>query len=192
MGLVRCHQSVWAFSDFHQLGENDQRAAQDVFRLRQIHYYYFAATAKYNKDHLDACLDDQVVLKQKLFEHAGEPWEGDNNTLKSDLIRMSQQWQNLTVHSIGQQSNCPVQYSSQDIQECFNLETEQQQADEEMAKSRNCLGVAIDGCVPHDRYVMAKEMSENFKAEAIAIADSEETAMQIKKHWPFDDHDEDE
>lgn len=35
-------------------------------------------------------------------------------------------------------------------------------------------------------------MSEKFKADAILLADSEELAAQIQRHWLFDDFDEDE
>lgn len=54
-----------------------------------------------------------------------------------------------------------------------------------MEKSRNCLGISVDGWVPTERYDAAKEQSEKFKAEAIALAEFEEAAEQIRKHWPF-------
>ncbi|KAF7125332.1 hypothetical protein CNMCM5793_001510 [Aspergillus hiratsukae] len=47
------------------------------FQRRQLHYYYFAATAKYNDDHFSALTEDGVVPKQQLFGHASDPWEGD-------------------------------------------------------------------------------------------------------------------
>lgn len=177
-------------ADFDHLNEEEKEAAKEVFRRRHLHYYYFAATAKFNNDHFDACTDDGVILKQKLFQHAGDPWEGDSVTLKADLIRASQSWQELTSGSTD--VHCPLSYSSAEIGECLRLKTEQDLADEDMEKSRKCLGISVDGWVPAEGYDAAKEQSEKFKAETIALAESEEAAEQIRKHWPFDGHDENE
>lgn len=176
-------------ANFDDLDENEKMAANEAFRKRHLHYYYFAATAKFNKDHFDACTDDGVILKQKPFQHAGDPWEGDSVTLRADLIRASQRWQQIANDT---SSCCPLSYTTAEIDECLGLEVEQKLADEDMEKSRNCLGVSIDGWVTLERYDVAKELSESFKAEAIALADSEKTVEQIRKHWPFDDHDENE
>lgn len=176
-------------SDFDQLGENEQEAARINFQQRQLHYYYFAATAKFNDDHFSACTEDDVVLKQQLFQHTGDPWEGDSVTLKADLIRVVQNWERLYASTV---SVCPLHYSPAEIDGCLRLEEEQRLADDDMEKSRNCLGVSGDGWVPTERYSEAKKMSEKFKAEAILLADSEEVAAQIQRHWPFDEHDEDD
>lgn len=131
-----------------------------------------------------------MVLKQKLFQHAGDPWEGDSVTLKADLIGASQCWQELTSGEVD--TPCPLSYSATEVDECLSLKAEQQLADEDMEKSRNSLGISVDGWVPTDRYDAAIEQNESFKAETIALAESEEAVEQIKKHWPFDDHDENE
>lgn len=130
-------------------------------------------------------------MKQKLFQHAGDPWERDNVTLKADLIRTSQCWQEL-IRGQTSTSTCPLHYSTAEVDECFRLEAEQKLADEDMEKSRKCLGISVDGWVTLERYNAAKELSEHFKAETIALADSEKVVEQIRKHWPFDDHDENE
>ncbi|GAQ10811.1 hypothetical protein ALT_8132 [Aspergillus lentulus] len=132
-------------SDFDQLGENEQEAARIDFQQRQLHYYYFAATAKFNDDHFSACTVDEVVLKPQLFQHAGDPWEGDSVTLKADLIRVVQNWERLYASTV---SVCPLHYSPEEIDECLRLEEEQRLADDDMEKSRNCLGVSGDGGVP--------------------------------------------
>lgn len=176
-------------ANLDRLNEKEKEAAKEVFRRRQLHYYYFAATAKFNQDHFDACTDNKVVLKQKLFQHAGDPWEGDSVTLKADLIRASQCWKELIS---GVDTLCPLTYSTTEVDECLGLKAEQELADEDMEKSRNSLGISVDGWVPTERYDVAKEQSENFKAETIALAESDDAVEQIRKHWPFDDHNENE
>ncbi|KAG2022009.1 hypothetical protein GB937_004103 [Aspergillus fischeri] len=173
--------------DFDQLGESEQEAARINFQQRQLHYYYFAATAKFNDVH--SCTEDEVVLKQQLFQHAGDPWEGDSVPLKADLIRAVQNWESLCAVT---DSTCPLHYSPEEIDKCLRLEEEQRLADDDMEKPRNCLGVSGDGWVPTERYSEAKKMSEKFKEDAILLADSEEVVAQIQRHWPFGDHDEDE
>ncbi|GIJ83906.1 phosphotransferase enzyme [Aspergillus pseudoviridinutans] len=176
-------------SDFDRLGKNEQEAARMIFQRRQLHYYYFAATSRFNDDHFSAYIEDEVVPKQQLFQHAGDPWEGDSVTLRADLIRATQTWQMLCGST---DVVCPLHYFPEEIDGCLRLEEEQRSADDDMEKSRNCLGVSSDGWVPTERYSEAKRMSEKFREDAILLADSKEVAAQIQRHWPFDDYDEDE
>lgn len=120
-----------------------------IFQQRQLHHYYFAATAKYNDDHFSALTEDGVVPKQHLFEHAGDPWEGDSVTLKADLIRATQNWEMLSALK---DAVCPLHYSPEEIDECLRFEEEQRDADDYMEKSRNILGMSIDGWTPTERY----------------------------------------
>lgn len=142
-------------------------------------------------------MNDQIVLKQQLFQHAGDPWEGDSVTLRADLIRAGQRWGELTqkpdYHDTSNTNNNPLGfYTPGEIDKCLTLNAEQRQSDEDMAKSRNYLGVSVDGWVPKERYDTAKELSERFKDQAVMLADSEEDVAQIRRHWPFDYRDEDE
>ncbi|KAL1978987.1 hypothetical protein VTN96DRAFT_7615 [Rasamsonia emersonii] len=178
--------------NFTQLNEKEQEAALDLFRRRQLHYYYFAMTAKFNKEHFDACTDEQVVLKQKLFQHAGSPWEGDNISLKADLIRATRRWREIASMGDVKCYSCPLNYSSEEVEKCLKLEAEQREADEDMERSRSYLGVTVDGWVSTERYDNSKELNERLKAEAIASAESEDIRAQIEKNWPFNDRDEDE
>lgn len=149
-------------------------------------------TAKFNKEHFDACTDEQVVLKQKLFQHAGSPWEGDNISLKADLIRATRRWREIASMGDVKCYSCPLSYSSEEVEKCLKLEAEQREADEDMERSRSYLGVTVDGWVSTERYDDSKELNERLKAEAIASAESEDIRAQIEKNWPFNDRDEDE
>lgn len=178
--------------NMQQMSEEEQAVLKDLHRRRQLHYYYFAATARLNRDHFEACTYEHGVLRQKLFQRASNPWEGDNVTLKADLIRAIQHWPDLTVSKDGNIPRCPLSYPNAEVEECLKFDAEQREADEDMKKSRSCLGVTADGWVPTEGYDHAKELSERFKAEAIELAESDFVRAQIRKHWPFDDHNEDE
>jgi hypothetical protein len=170
-------------------GKTNKKPQETIFNNANSHYYYFAPTAKLHDDHFSACMEDGAVLKQQLFQPAGDPSEGDSVTLKADLISAVQNWERLCT---SMDTICPLQYSPEEIDECLQLEKEQRLADDDVEKSRYCLGVSSDGWVLTERYSEAKKMSEKFKEDAIVLADSEEVAAQIQRHWPFDDHDEDE
>ena len=51
---------------FDQLSQEEQDVLKDLYRRRQLHYYYIAATARLNKDHFEACTNEHGMLKQKL------------------------------------------------------------------------------------------------------------------------------
>lgn len=102
-------------ADFDHLNEEEKEAAKEVFRRRQLHYYYFKPQPNLTK----TILTHGVVLKQKLFQHAGDPWEGDSVTFKADLIRASQCWQELI--NGGTDIHCPLIYSTAEIDECLRL-----------------------------------------------------------------------
>jgi hypothetical protein len=178
--------------NLEQLSEEEQDRLKELYRRRQLHYYYIAATARLKKDHFEACVLDLVVLRQKLFQHAGRPWEGDNITLKADLIRAVRYWPELANTEDGRVPDCLLSYSDDEVEERLRLDAEQREADEDMEKSRNCLGTTVEGWVPVDRYDQAKELGEKLKMEAMEWAESESVKEQIRRHWSFDDHDEDE
>ena len=68
------------------LDGQQQAVALELFRKRQLHYYYLAATVKHNTLHFHALWEDFGMFKQRLFDHASSPWEGNNVSLKADLI----------------------------------------------------------------------------------------------------------
>ena len=112
--------------------------------------------------------------------------------MRADLIQAMQRWPELTTTENGYVPHCPLSYSDAEVEKCLKFDAEQREADEDMEKSRSCLEVTVEGWVPAERYDHAKELSEKFKTEAIELAESDFVRTQIQKHWPFDDHDEDE
>lgn len=79
-------------SDFDALGEIEQLEQVELFRKSQLHYLYVKLTAELHPEHYDALTCDFSALRQRLFHHASDPWEGDNITLKADLIALAKNW----------------------------------------------------------------------------------------------------
>lgn len=176
--------------NFAELDPQAQDEARELHRRRQLHFFYVDYTAKLNEEHWNAIRCDHVVLRQRLFQHAGAPWEGDNVTLKADLIRAMKVWPDLTTIGDGNVPGCPLTYPASEIEDCLQREAEQKDADSQLDSSRRWLGINIDGWVPLDRYKEAKELNQKLKSEALEVAETELEKHELQNHWPFDDHDE--
>ncbi|KAI9848391.1 MAG: Phosphotransferase enzyme [Sclerophora amabilis] len=176
--------------NFAQLSAQKQDAERELYRRRQLHFFYVTTTAKLNEDHFDACSLDHVVLRQRLVQDAGAPWEGDNVTLKADLIRATQEWPELASAESGDDPKCPLTYSAAEIESCLKLDWKQKEANSCMNDARRRLGINIEGWVPAEGFQEAKALSEKLKAEAMEVAETGLEREEIQSHWPFDNHDE--
>jgi hypothetical protein len=182
--------------DFDELSENKQFEQVLLLRRRQLHYFYVAATAKHNPVHYDALTYDFSTLRRKLFDHASSPWEGDNVTLKTDLIELRKNWSNITTPVQGTSDNamppCPIDFSKDEVEDCLRLNTAQVEADEQLQACRDAIGIGSEGWVPLDQYDKIKQREAKLKADALEAAESEHERLMLREHWIFDDFDEDE
>lgn len=179
--------------NFNYLDEQQQAAALQVFQKRQLHYYYLAATVKHNKIHFDALWEDFGMFKQRLFDHASSPWEGDNVTLKADLIEATETWSRIAAPGAdGTVAPCPISYSKEEIAECLRLYRKIREIDEQEENMKGSLGVGHDGWVPNERYKESKALNAKMKAYALEFAESDFERQMLDRHWPFDDQDEQE
>ncbi|CZT05320.1 uncharacterized protein RAG0_11472 [Rhynchosporium agropyri] len=174
---------------FDSMSDADQAEASEQYRRRQLHYYYFVATYKYNKPHFDALCLDSTMPKQKLQQYAGTPWEGDNITLKAELIRAVKNWPELTASKGGEAPACPIHFSDEEVEQCLRIEAEQNHVDVQMERIRDRLAVSTDGWTSTERYEDAREENEHVKAEALDGQD-DATRNEVLDNWPFDDHEE--
>ena len=172
---------------FNNMSDADRAQALEQYRRRQLHYYYFVATYKYNKPHFNALCLDSTMPKQKLQQYASTPWEGDNITLKAELIRAVKNWPALTAGKDGSVPACPIQFSDEEAEQCLRIEAEQNHIDLQMEKIRDRIGISTDGWTSIERYEDALEENEHVKAEALDGED-EATRNEILENWPFDDH----
>jgi len=175
--------------EISNMSDADQAQALEQYRRRQLHYYYFVATYKYNKPHFDALCLDSTMPKQKLQHYASTPWEGDNITLKAELIRAVRNWPELTAGKDGNVPACPIHFSDEEAGECLRIEAEQNHIDLQMEKIRDRIGISTDGWTSNERYEDALEENEHVKAEALDGED-EATRSEVLENWPFDDHEE--
>jgi len=72
------------------------------------------------------------MSKQKLQQYASTPWEGDNITLKAELIRAVKNWPALTTGQDGNVPACPIQFSDEEVEQCLRIEAEQNHIDLQM------------------------------------------------------------
>lgn len=89
-------------------------------------------------------------------------------------------------------SPCPISFSDEEIEECLGIEEQQEEADAEMDKIRNIIGISVDGWTSHEMYKHAREQARFIKENALSYAENEHERQMINTHWPFDDHDETE
>ncbi|KAG9200433.1 Phosphotransferase enzyme [Epicoccum nigrum] len=142
--------------DFDEMNEHEQFKQVLLLRRRQLHYFYVAATAKLNPIHYGALTRDFSTLRRKLFDHASSPWEGDNITLKTDLIELAQNWSDVikSNSNTGNEAGplCPVRFSEEDIKHSLDLNAAQLEADEQIQACGDAIGIGPEGWVPLDQY----------------------------------------
>ena len=135
----------------------------------------------------DALTYDFSVLRRKLFDHASSLWEGDNVTLKANLIDLTRNWSQIATTD-----PCPISFSEDEISECLRLKTAQVEADEQLQACRDAVGIGPEGWVPLEQYGEKKQRADKLKAYALEAAESEKERQELCQHWIFDDFDEDE
>jgi hypothetical protein len=182
--------------EFETLSENKQYEQIMLLRRRQLHYSYVVETEKSNPTHYKALAHDFSILRRKIFDHANSPWEGDNVTLKADLIHLTKNWSSF-VKSNSQPNedtvlSCPITFTQDEIDECLRLNAEHNEADEQLQACRDAIGVGPEGWVPVDQYDEIKERARRLKAAAIEASESKEEREKFCEHWVFDDFDESE
>ncbi|KAF2437996.1 hypothetical protein P171DRAFT_467594 [Karstenula rhodostoma CBS 690.94] len=179
---------------FDELDDRSQFEQVLLLRRRQLHYFYVATTAKLNPTHYDALTYNFSMLRRKLFDHASCPWEGDNVTLKADLISLSENWSSIAAPEPGASGDtrtlCPISFTEDEVTECKRLNAAQIEADEQLQACRDVIGIGPEGWVPLEYYEETKQRALKLKADALEAAESEEERVRLGEHWIFDDFDE--
>ncbi|WEW55174.1 hypothetical protein PRK78_000603 [Emydomyces testavorans] len=174
---------------FASLSEAEKELELEIYRRRQIHYYYLGFTSCKNEPHFRAMGSNSGIARNRLYDVAGRPWEGDNTTLKATLINTSSYWPAIaSAHMKG--TGYPLVYSEKEIEECLDIDLKQRKANTQMQNLRDSFGVSIDGWTPNDTYAEAVEKMENMKAYMLNLAETEEDKQDFLENWPFQDHEE--
>lgn len=172
--------------NFDDLKKSEQAAALETYRRRQMHYFYVGYTERHNKLHFEAIAKPHLVMVSKLYDTAARPWEGDNTSLKAEIIKLSRCWHDMAPSA--KKRILPVNYTASGIAQCLAIDEKQQEADAQMQTLRDCFATNIDGWVSSELYEQAKARAEDVKQQMIDAADTDEERKEIEENWPFQDH----
>ncbi|CAK4033419.1 Hypothetical predicted protein [Lecanosticta acicola] len=183
-------------ADLDEWDESDRAKELELYRRRHLHFYYVAATAKKNKPHFNALMYPGGLFRRKIFQHAGEPWEGNSITLKAELIKLTQSWRDIADHAYGSDGPvppCPLSFDEHEVEKTVEALVRQEEADQGLEFMRNFVGMSTDGWVPNEEYEEAVAKEAEIKKEALACYEDDDPEREMAiEHWPFDDHDENE
>lgn len=154
--------------------------------LESLETTYLLLTGKKVPLHLAAMTLDKAFIRRRLFEHAASPWEGDNVTLKFDIILAARNWSSVSPEV------CPISVDEQEANDIVAKFTEQDENDRRMEMIRASMRIGSDGWVSHDQYDKAMMEAAQTKKEALDDAEDEVERQMLERHWPWDDHDENE
>ncbi|KAF2856195.1 hypothetical protein T440DRAFT_485328 [Plenodomus tracheiphilus IPT5] len=157
-------------TNFDLLEESEKANELELYRRRQLHYFYLGFTSTNNKPHFHAMGKHDLIVRNRLYDTAGRPWEGDNTSLKAELVQTSTYWPDIATSAM-KESKFPVKYPDAD-------------------QLRDFIGVNIDGWVPTESYQEAREKERYIKQQMLEAAETEDERKELDEHWPFQDHEE--
>ncbi|KAH7128505.1 kinase-like domain-containing protein [Dendryphion nanum] len=180
--------------DFESLDEDERLEAQEQFRRRHVHFFYLGFTQQMNEPHWHALNQETGLLKRRIFNDAGAPWEGLNTPLQMDIVRVSQNWSKVAhTNSDGTIPAFPIALGDQEKQKRIALDESLREVDSEMGRINGVLGVASDGWTSNELFERAKGRARLIREEGLAAVDDDPWLKEMTgQHWPFDDYDEDE
>ncbi|RAK95008.1 uncharacterized protein BO80DRAFT_498083 [Aspergillus ibericus CBS 121593] len=162
--------------NFDSLPETEQAYMREILRRRMVHFLYAIFTKELNEEHYDAIFDDINIVRQRILESAGTPWEGDSVTLRVDIMRAIQSWPGFFAEFI----HCvpPVRYPDKD-------------ADDALEQMRHALNADVLGWVPNSEYDDARKLAQEMKDKILEVVETDHDITAARDHFPFDDFDED-
>lgn len=174
-----------------EMEEHERAAALELYRRRHLHYFYLGCCMKFNEPHYQALDLRGETLRRKLFSNAGEPWEGNNIALKSALVLLMRCWNGIMQRDDGTVPPCPLSFTDDEAEATMKIQINLEEVDSMLGPIREGLAINSDGWTSHDQYDAAMALAKQLKQEALEMSDEHERPMLLR-HWPFDDHDENE
>ncbi|OJD22272.1 hypothetical protein ACJ73_06381 [Blastomyces percursus] len=175
--------------NFDSLTESEKEEEEDLYRRRQLHYFYLGFTNRNNRLHFRAMRSYDLVVRNRLYEAGGRPWEGDNTSLKAELVHASTYWPGIATSAM-KQAVFPANYSEVQVAECLDIDAKQKNADAQMQQLRDFFGVNIDGWVPAELYDQARDKERNIKHQMLEAVETDKERRELEENWPFQDHEE--
>lgn len=174
-------------TNFDSLEESEKANELELYRRRQLHYFYLGFTSTNNKPHFHAMGKHDLVVRNRLYDTAGRPWEGDNTSLKAEIVQTSTYWPDIATSAM-KEADFPVKYPDAEVTNCLEIDAKQKTADAQMQQLRDFIGVNIDGWVPMEFYEEAREKEQYIKQQMLEAAETAEEWKELDEHWPFQDH----
>lgn len=176
-----------------EMDSEEQCEALERFRRRHLHFFYLGFTQRFNPTYFEALDRRTDLLTRKLFSHAGEPWEGNNIPLRTDLIYITQIWQELLEENGYDKEDMPlspISFTEPEAQNTINILLQQEETDAQLENIQNTIGINADGWTSNEEYEDAVERAKLVKKQGLESLDTQEEKEMTSKHWPFDDFDE--
>lgn len=179
---------------FDSMSAEEQSDVQETMRKRIVHFYHAALTMQHVPDHFDALKDENTMLRTKLFDGAGAPWEGAYTSLKYAIWQAQCNWpmpmpdgeKTADAHA------CPVTYSDDKVELCIKEHDEEGEKMQGLTEMRERIGTDVLGWVPDDEHLEnANAVVGSIKAGLLQHSETEQERIAVENHFPFDDHDED-
>ncbi|KAI0030598.1 kinase-like domain-containing protein [Vararia minispora EC-137] len=174
--------------NFDKLDEARRDHEEYIYRRRLVHYHYVTSMKECNQPHYAAFMDPLWALRNRLFQHAGEPWEGETINLKLALIEAMEKWKEFT----GRDAMCPIEFDAEDQRQTMALDEMLGTAGMGFETLQDMAGLAEEGWVSTKGYESAVAFLKSRKDEGLAMAESAEEREEIMTQWPWDDMDEEE
>ena len=141
--------------------------AMEQWSKHRIHFYFLAVSANLNKVHFRACIEDWSIFRSGIFQHAGEPWEGDSVTLKADLMQVNQDWKKLVQPVPEELLPCLISYTEKQVEDCLRISARQRDADFWLRSIRDGLGITADGWTLTNNYDNTIEQTKLIKKKVL-------------------------
>jgi hypothetical protein len=159
------------------MSDSDKEVEIELYRRRQVHYFYVGYTSSLNKAHFHAMGQYHLVLRNQLYDTVGRPWEGDNTSLQAELIRIIAHWSEIA----SLEESPPVHYTAVEVEECLDRDAKQKDADEQMQKVRDFIGIHIEGWVQNEEFESASENARLISNEVAQGLETEEEKEEFDK-----------
>ncbi|KAL9105601.1 MAG: hypothetical protein Q9227_009259 [Pyrenula ochraceoflavens] len=168
--------------NFEELEEDQQETQLELYRRRQLHYFYLGFTKISNSPHFDILFSPNLILRNQIYESASKPWEGDNASLKANLARAMQRWEHLHSKICAGCTECPLKYSEKESKHILELDEQQKSAAESSQRLRDIVGVNIDGWVPLESFDDVVNKAAFVRAQMLEAADTEKERKDIDQN----------
>lgn len=172
--------------DLDSIDEDGRSRTSEQFRRRHVHFFYLGFTQRMNEPHWHALEQETSVLKRRIFDDAGHPWESLNLTLQMDLVRVWQNWSKVaSPNTDGTISACPIAVTEQEAERRTKLSDSLLEVDSDMEEINRALGIASDEWTRSESSEAAKEGARVIKAQGLAaVSDDPWIKEMTEKHWP--------